>query len=456
MDNKTIAAISTPIGEGGIAVIRLSGDDAIKITDKIFKGGKKLSICPTHTIHYGHIIDQNGEMVDEVLVTIMKAPKSYTRENVVEISTHGGIVASKNVLKCVLKAGASLAEPGEFTKRAFLNGRIDLSQAEAIIDIINSKTSLEQKNALSQVSGSLSNEINSVRNDLISLAASMQVIIDYPDEELEDVTCENIKKRLITSHKKISKLILSSENGKIIKNGIKTVIAGKPNVGKSSLLNFLAREDRAIVTEIAGTTRDLIEETVNIDGVPLILTDTAGIRKTNDIVEKIGVEKSKKSIEDADLVIVVLDASTPPDLEELELLKETEDKKRIVIINKSDIRSDTALSKIYELENIKPIELSVKTGDGADLLTEKIKEMYNLGEVGQNDNCIITNTRHVDVLQRASDSVFRAIESIDSQMPSDIASIDINIAIETLGEITGAVVSEDIVSAIFHGFCVGK
>lgn len=456
MDNRTIAAISTPIGEGGIAVIRLSGDDSIEVADKVFKGKIKLSDAPSHTIHYGHIIDESSALVDEVLVSIMRAPKSYTRENVVEISTHGGIVASKNVLKCLIKAGASPAAPGEFTKRAFLNGRIDLSQAEAIIDIINSKTSLEQKNALSQVGGSLSKEINSVRNDLINLSASMQVIIDYPDEELEDVTCDDIKSRAEMALDRISELIKSSENGKIIKNGIKTVIAGKPNVGKSSLLNFLAREDRAIVTEIAGTTRDVIEETVNIEGVPLILTDTAGIRQTEDIVEKIGVEKSKKSIDEADLVIVVFDASTPLDDEELTLIKETENKKRIIIINKSDIKDDRVIKKLYEIDGIEPIELSVKTGDGAKLLTDKIKSMYNLGEVGQDDNCIITNMRHVDVLKRASDALTKAIESIDSGMPSDIASIDINIAIDSLGEITGAVVSEDIVSAIFHSFCVGK
>ena len=456
MDNRTIAAISTPKGVGGIAVIRMSGSNSCAITDKIFKGSLPISQAPTHTVHYGHILDKDGAIVDEVLVTVMRAPKSYTKEDVVEISTHGGLIASKAVLKCIIEAGADYAEPGEFTKRAFLNGRIDLSQAEAIIDIINSKTSLEQKNALSQVSGSLSNEINSVRGDLINLAASMQVIIDYPDEELEDVTCDDILDRVSKNLKKINTLLGSAENGKIIKNGIKTVIAGKPNVGKSSLLNFLARDDRAIVTEIAGTTRDVIEESVSIDGIPLILTDTAGIRQTDDIVEKIGVERSKQSIESADLVIIVFDASTETAEDELTLLEETKNKKRIILINKSDIKNEKFITALNNIPEIHPIELSVKTGEGVDKLISEIKNMYNLGEVGQNDSCIVTNIRHIGALTKAKESLERAIESLNNSMPSDIASIDINMAIDNLGEITGAVISDDIVSAIFHDFCVGK
>ncbi len=456
MDNRTIAAISTPKGVGGIAVIRISGSNSCAITDKIFKGSLPISQAPTHTVHYGHILDKDGSIVDEVLVTVMRAPKSYTKEDVVEISTHGGLIASKAVLKCIIEAGADYAEPGEFTKRAFLNGRIDLSQAEAIIDIINSKTSLEQKNALSQVSGSLSNEINSVRGDLINLAASMQVIIDYPDEELEDVTCDDILDRVSKNLKKINTLLGSAENGKIIKNGIKTVIAGKPNVGKSSLLNFLARDDRAIVTEIAGTTRDVIEESVSIDGIPLILTDTAGIRQTDDIVEKIGVERSKQSIESADLVIIVFDASTETAEDELTLLEETKNKKRIILINKSDIKNEKFITALNNIPEIHPIELSVKTGEGVDKLISEIKNMYNLGEVGQNDSCIVTNIRHIGALTKAKESLERAIESLNNSMPSDIASIDINMAIDNLGEITGAVISDDIVSAIFHDFCVGK
>lgn len=456
MDNKTIAAISTPIGMGGIAVIRISGNDAVAIADKVFCGNGRLCDAQSHTIHYGHIREEDNSVVDEVLVSVMRAPRTYTREDVVEISTHGGISASRAVMKCLMKAGAYQAEPGEFTKRAFLNGRIDLSQAEAIIDIINSKTALAHKNALSQAGGSLSGEINDIRNMLVNLCASMQVIIDYPDEELEDVTMEDIYLSCKKARQQTDKLIKSAENGRVIKDGIKTVIAGKPNVGKSSLLNFLAREERAIVTDIAGTTRDVIEETVSIDGVPLILTDTAGIRTTEDIVEKIGVEKSLQSLDEADLVVVVFDCSTMPDDEEVKLLEQTVDKKRIILINKTDIKNDEAILKIRSLVEEETIEFSAKTGIGADILTDRIKKLYKLGEIGANDSNIITNMRHVSALVNASEALGRAMESIENNMPSDIASIDINIAIDSLGEITGAVVSEDIVSAIFHDFCVGK
>ena len=455
-DTRTIAAISTPVGVGGIAVIRLSGSLAVDIADRVYRGRKKLADVETHTVNYGFIRDADENTVDEVLGTVMRAPRSYTKEDVVEISTHGGLVASKNVLKCLITAGAYPAEPGEFTKRAFLNGRIDLSQAEAIIDVINSKTSLAQQNAMSQMSGGLSKQIDLARAELISLAASMQVIIDYPDEELEDVTGDDIYERTNVVKNKIEEMIASSENGKIIKDGIRAVISGKPNVGKSSLLNFLAREERAIVTDIAVTTRYIIEETVNLDGVPLILTDTAGIRQTDDAVEKIGVERSLKSVSGADLNIVVLDASTEPDDEEIKLIEDTEGKKRIIIINKSDIRSDGAVKKVRQMLADEPIEISVKNGDGVEALVSRIKEMYKLGEIGKNENSIITNVRHLSALQRAKEALENVLDAISCGMPSDIASIDLNIAIESLGEITGASVSEDIVSAIFHDFCVGK
>ena len=455
MENRTIAAISTPVGVGGIAVIRISGVRAVEIADMAFSGKDKLVDAKSHTVHYGYITDNNSKRIDEVLVTVMRAPRSYTCEDVVEISTHGGIVSSKGVLKRLIELGAYHAEPGEFTKRAFLNGRIDLSQAEAVIDIINSKTTLARDNALSQVEGSLSDKINKIRNDLVSLAASMQVIIDYPDEELEDVTCEDIKNRAQTAQEEIDRLILSAENGRIIKDGIKTVIVGKPNVGKSSLLNFLAKEERAIVTDIAGTTRDVIEESVNLDGVMLLLSDTAGIRDTDDVVEKIGVEKSLKSIDNADLVIVLLDASSFCE-EELDLLEKTKDKKRIVVINKTDIKCEKVLKAIKEKMTDEPIELSVKTQEGTTELTSRIKKMYNVGELGQNEGTIITNMRHLTALSDAKQALQKVCESLEMGMPSDIASIDINIAIDALGEITGAVVSDDIVSAVFHDFCVGK
>ena len=355
-----------------------------------------------------------------------------------------------------MRKGVRPAEPGEFTKRAFLNGRIDLSQAEAVIDIINSKTPLAKKNALHQSGGGLSAMINEIRNSLVSLAASMQVIIDYPDEELEDVTCEDILNSVITAEKKVSALINTAENGKIIKDGIKTVICGRPNVGKSSLLNFLAREERAIVTDIAGTTRDVIEESINLDGIPLILTDTAGIHETENEIEKIGVEKSLKSIDEAELIIMVTDASRAPDEDEKTLLEQTRDKKRIILLNKTDIKNENAMDELRTLVGDEAIEISAKTGEGADELIKTIKKMYNIGEIGMSDDCIVTNMRHVRALSEAKDALIRARESLELNMPSDIASIDINIAIDALGEITGAVVSEDIVSAIFHSFCVGK
>lgn len=456
MKDRTIAAIATPIGTGGISVIRLSGDRAIEIADAAFSGKDKLADVPTHTVHYGFITDNGNAKLDEVLVTVMRAPRSYTAEDVVEISTHGGIVTTRGVLNRLIELGAYNAEPGEFTKRAFLNGRIDLSQAEAVIDIINSKTTIERDNALLQAGGGLSGKINDIREALVVLAAAMQVIIDYPDEDLEDVTCEDIRNRADEANNKIMKLVSTYENGKIIRDGIKTVIVGRPNVGKSSLLNLLAGEERAIVTDIAGTTRDVIEESVNIDGVRLVLTDTAGIRQTEDAVEKIGVERSLKSIDDADLVIVMLDANSIPGDEEVELLEKTANKKRIVLINKLDIKNSAAVERIKEISKEEPIEISVKTKDGVDELVSAVKEMYNIGEIGQNGNAAVTNARHFAALVNAKEALTRVCDGIDSGMPSDIVSIDINIAIDALGEITGAVVSDDIVSAVFHNFCVGK
>lgn len=446
MNDKTIAAISTPQGVGGIAVIRISGEKAIEIADKIFRSGKKLRDAESHTVHYGHIYDEGGD-VDEVLVTVMRAPSTYTREDVVEISTHGGMTASRSVLEAVIKAGAYPAEPGEFTKRAFLNGRIDLSQAEGVIDIINAKTALAQKNALSQSGGKLSKEIKSLRDELISLSAGMQVAIDYPDEDLEDVTISDISDTVERCLAKVEKLLMSADSGKILREGIKTAIVGKPNVGKSSLLNCLAREDRAIVTDVAGTTRDVIEEFVNLDGVPLRLLDTAGIHDTADKVEKIGVQRSKMAVDDADLVLLVLDISRDIDEEDEELFLLTEGKNRLIIANKVDAKTE---------EIADSVEISAKTGEGIDILTEKIRNMYHLGEIGQNDEVIVTNMRHVSALNVAKDALVRARSAVLAGMPQDIAALDLYEAMDALGEITGDTVSEDIVSEIFHNFCVGK
>lgn len=446
MLKRTIAAISTPQGVGGIAVIRVSGEKAIEITDKIFKSRESLLMAKSHTVHYGHIADETGD-IDEVLVTVMRAPLTYTREDVVEISTHGGISASRSVLEAVIKAGAYPAEPGEFTKRAFLNGRIDLSQAEGVIDIINAKTALSQKNALSQAGGRLSKEINSLRSELISLAAGMQVAIDYPDEDLEDVTLSDISDVITNCLEKVEKLLKTADSGKVLREGIKTAIVGKPNVGKSSLLNCLAREDRAIVTDVAGTTRDVIEEFVNLDGVPLRLLDTAGIRDTKDEVEKIGVERSKMAVNDADLVILVLDISREIDDEDRELLSLTEDKNRLIIANKVDAKKQ---------EFSGAIEISAKTGDGINALADRIRSMYHLGEIGQNGDVIVTNMRHIAALANAKEALIRANDAILGGMPQDIAALDMYEAMNELGEITGDTVSEDIVSEIFHSFCVGK
>lgn len=454
--NNTIAAISTPVGNGGIAVIRISGTDAVKIADTVFRGKDKLADAPTHTVHYGFIQDADGNTVDEVLATVMRAPRTFTREDIVEISTHGGITASQSVLDVIIRAGANLAEPGEFTKRAFLNGRIDLSQAEAVIDIINAKSSLAKANALNQLEGNLSAEIKKIRNVLVHLSAQMQVIIDYPDEDLEDVTAADIERICTESLLHTQKLLKTADSGRIMRDGIRVSIVGKPNVGKSSVLNMLSHSERAIVTDIAGTTRDIIEEHINLDGIPLILSDTAGIHTTDDAVEKIGVERSLKAIDDAELVLAVLDGSREADSEDEVILESTKDKKRIILVNKSDIST-------ADIENIKKltgedrvIEISALNGDGSDKLSETIKDIYNLGEISISDSTIITNTRHKKALDTTEAALSRAVFALKSGMPTDIAAIDINAAIEALGEITGETVSELIVDNIFHNFCVGK
>lgn len=454
MSEKTIAAISTPPGIGGIAVIRMSGTDAIEIADKIFCGSTSLKSAKSHTVHYGFIVDESGEKVDEVLVTVMLAPKTFTREDVVEISTHGGMNASRAVMKELIRAGAYLAEGGEFTKRAFLNGRIDLSGAEAVIDIINAKTKLAGKNALSQAEGSLFRGIEGIRGSLVNLAAAIQVSIDYPDEELEDVHEYEILKRILIEKDNIAKLLSTTQSGKVISKGIQTAIIGKPNVGKSSLLNYLAHEERAIVTEIAGTTRDIVTETVNLDGVLLKLLDTAGIHKTSDEVEKIGIERSIRSIEESDIVFVLLDAESGLSETDFEILETTSQSDRIILINKSDICKPDFLAELPSDESI--IQISAKSGKGIGELSDYLKKRYNLGEIGQNDSCVITNLRHVAALTRAKDALSRMENDLLSGVPSDLATIDLNIAIDSLGEITGATVSEDIVNSIFHNFCVGK
>lgn len=454
MNKRTIAAISTPQGIGGLAVIRISGDDAVSITDKIFRGKKSLKDAKTHTIHHGFIVDENEQKVDEVLAAVMLAPRTFTMEDVVEISTHGGIRASHAVMRELIRAGAYPAEGGEFTKRAFLNGRIDLSQAEAVIDIINAKTQLASRNALSQSDGVLYRNINETRSNLVTLAAAIQVSIDYPDEDLSEVTDEDILKKVLIDKDNIIRLLDTAQCGRVISEGIQTAIIGRPNVGKSSLLNCLAHEERAIVTEIAGTTRDIIRETVNLDGVLLNLLDTAGIRKTTDEIEKIGVELSRRSIEEADLVLVVLDSQDGLTETDIEILEISSDKDRIILINKTDLSAPDFLEKLSAYEPI--IEISAKTGEGLQKLSLLLKDKYKLGEIGQNDCCVITNIRHIAALTRAKEALERLEDGLLVGMPTDLVTIDLNIAIDALGEITGATVSEDIVDSIFHNFCVGK
>ena len=445
--SKTIAAISTALGVGGIAVIRLSGDDAISIADSIFTGD--LQAAKSHSVHYGYI-KVGDEFIDEVLVTLMKAPKTFTREDVVEISTHGGITVTNRVLDAVISAGAAHAQAGEFTKRAFLNGRIDLSKAEAVIDLINSENTMAEQNALSQLRGALSGSIESIRDGLVRLAAHMQVSIDYPDEDLEELTIEEIKEQMKLALSKTQELIASADNGRIIKDGIRTVIAGKPNVGKSTLMNKLAGFEKAIVTNVAGTTRDVIEENILLSGLPIKLIDTAGIHETDDFVEKIGVDRSMKSIDSADLVIVLINGNELPDDEDKAIIDKVSDKKHIIVANRSDegINSDCA--------RIADVAISAKTGHGIDNLTDRIKQLYNLGEISSKRGEIITNLRHKTALINAKDSLDRALDALESGMPQDLAAMDLNMAIDALGEITGATVSDDIVSAVFKNFCVGK
>ena len=450
-NSRTIAAVSTPIGTGGISVIRISGNDAVEIADRVFQGAD-LSAVPTHTVHYGYIVNSSGEKIDEVLVTVMRAPRTFTREDVVEIGAHGGSVSTRAVLSTVIEAGAYPAEPGEFTKRAFMNGRIDLAQAEAVIDVINSKNELSRRNAVAQLGGRLSQEIKDIRAELVHLSAQMQVIIDYPDEELEDVTVDDIIDVCSRCAERVRRLISTSDSGRIISEGIRTAIVGKPNVGKSSVLNFLAREERAIVTDIAGTTRDVIEESVSINGIPLILSDTAGIHDTDDTVEKIGVEKSRRYLEAADLVLVVLDAANGLDEEDIEVLSASEGKNRIVLLNKTDISSNITAEDV----GCDVIEVSAKTGEGMDELTSAIERLCRLDEIKAENGAVITNMRHKAALIGARSALENAVEALENGMPSDIASIDISAAMDSLGEITGETVSESVVDDIFHSFCVGK
>lgn len=454
---STIAAISTAPGNAGIGIIRLSGDDCFKILQKIFKPKNKGKI-KGYTIKYGNIVkSENDEIIDEVLVSYFVAPKSYTKENMCEINSHGGIVVENQILEECLKNGAVLAEPGEFTKRAFMNGRIDLSQAEAVIDIINSKTEKEMMVAQRHLEGSLSKKIKDIQGEILNLMADIEASIDYPEYDIEETTNKKINDTLNSVEEKLLKLKNSFENGKILKEGIKTAIIGKPNVGKSSLLNLILGENRAIVSDIEGTTRDTIEEYINIKGIPLKIVDTAGIRKTNDEVEKIGVERSINNINNAELIIALFDDSRTFDDQDQKILDLIEGKKTIILINKIDLGKNL----IKENEKLKKfknniIEFSTINETGLDKLYNKIEELFKLNELDCENTEIITNNRHKQQILYALEDVAKGRESLETHMPVDITAICLKDILEKLAEITGENVSEDIINEIFKKFCLGK
>ena len=449
--NDTIVAISTTMGVGAISIVRLSGKEAISIVNQSFKE-KNLEEVPTHTINYGHIYD-GEEPIDEVLVSVMKGPRSFTAEDIVEINCHGGIITTNKILETMLNNGARLAEPGEFTKRAFLNGRIDLVKSEAVMDLIESKSDEARKIALSQLGGKTSSLITNFRNTLKQLLSSIEVNIDYPEYyDIEVMTVEKIKEQVAIMKKELADLVEESENTTTIKNGIKTVIIGKPNVGKSSILNKLLEQDKAIVTDIAGTTRDIVEGEIYLDGVLLNIIDTAGIRATDDVVEKIGVEKSLSMIDEADLVIVVLNSNEKLSEEDKEILEKTKDKTRIIVLNKNDLTRNLELPT--DLANV--VETNTTDLLGIKNLKDKIKELFNLEQIATKDYTYLTNSRQISLAKQAYKSLLSAEQAIENDEPVDMIEIDLKECFDTLGEIIGATYSEEIIDNLFENFCVGK
>ncbi|MEC1374514.1 tRNA uridine-5-carboxymethylaminomethyl(34) synthesis GTPase MnmE [Heyndrickxia oleronia] len=461
MEFDTISAISTPMGEGAIAIVRLSGDQAIEITDKLFVGvsGKKLENVSSHTIHYGKIIDPTtDEVVEEVMVSVMKAPKTFTRENIVEINCHGGLVSVNRVLQLVLRYGARLAEPGEFTKRAFLNGRIDLSQAEAVMDLIRAKTDRAMNMALGQMEGRLSKLIQKLRQEILEVVAHVEVNIDYPEyDDVEEMSHRMLKEKANYVRDELKKLLQTAGQGKILREGLSTAIIGRPNVGKSSLLNSLVQENKAIVTDIPGTTRDVIEEYVNVRGVPLRLVDTAGIRETEDIVEKIGVERSRKVLKEADLILLVLNYADDLTKEDEQLFEAVKGMDVIVIINKTDLPQKIDMDKVKELSNEhKVITTSLLEEKGVDDLEEAISSMYFQGSIEASDLTYISNSRHIALIGQALDAIEDVLSGIEFGTPIDIIQIDLTRTWELLGEIIGDTVQESLINQLFSQFCLGK
>lgn len=449
--NDTIVAISTTMGVGAISIVRLSGKEAISLVNKSFKG-KNLEEVATHTINYGHIYD-GEELIDEVLVSVMKGPRSFTAEDIVEINCHGGIITTNRILETMLNNGARLAEPGEFTKRAFLNGRIDLVKSEAVMDLIESKSDEARKIALSQLGGKTSTLITNFRDTLKQLLSSIEVNIDYPEYyDIEVVTIEKIKEEVAKMKVELDNLVKESENTTVIRKGIKTVIIGKPNVGKSSILNKLLEKDKAIVTDIAGTTRDIVEGEIYLDGVLLNIIDTAGIRTTDDVVEKIGVEKSLSMIEEADLVIVVLNSNEKLSDEDKEILEKTQDKTRIIVLNKNDLTRKLELPE--DLTNV--VETNTNDLSGINSLKAKIKELFNLEQIATKDYTYLTNSRQISLAKKAYRNLLEAEKAIENDEPIDMIEIDLKECFDTLGEIIGSTYSDEIIDNLFENFCVGK
>ncbi|MBC1911899.1 tRNA uridine-5-carboxymethylaminomethyl(34) synthesis GTPase MnmE [Listeria booriae] len=459
MEFDTIAAISTPPGEGAIAIIRLSGDEAIQIADRIFYAQKSLGDVESHTIHYGHIVDPStGETVEEVMATVMRAPRTFTREDVVEINAHGGIISVNRVLQLLLRNGAKLAEPGEFTKRAFLNGRIDLSQAEAVMDLIRAKTDRAMGVALQQMDGNLSRLIRSLRREILDALAQVEVNIDYPEyDDVEEMTQRMLVEKAQLVRASVEQLLLTAQQGKILREGLATAIIGRPNVGKSSLLNQLIQEEKAIVTDIAGTTRDIIEEYVNVRGVPLRLIDTAGIRETEDIVEKIGVERSRKALQEADFILLVLNQHEPLSVEDEALFEAVAGQNFVVVLNKTDLVQNIDVARVRQLAGENPVvETSLVNEAGIAELELAIKELFFAGEIDAGDATYVSNARHIALLHEAIQAIDAVIEGVEAGMPVDIVQIDMTRAWDLLGEIIGESVQDELLDQLFNQFCLGK
>jgi len=459
-EGETITAVATAVGEGAIGIVRMSGNKAIAIVSEIFKGIKDQNAADidSQKMAYGHIVDsESKKAVDEVLVLIMRAPRSYTREDVVEIHCHGGVVPLRKILELTIRYGARLAEPGEFTKRAFLNGRLDLAQAEAVIDIIRAKTDASLRMALGHLAGALSEKIRILRYDILGMIANLEATIDFPEEDIEELTAHDVKIAVTLVIEEINHLLATKETGRILREGLETVIIGKPNVGKSSLLNALLKEKRAIVTDVPGTTRDIIEEFVNIRGIPLKIVDTAGIRETSDIVEKLGVEKAREYIATADLILLILDASLPLSADDREVLELLPGREAIVLVNKSDLPTHLSMDEVYTYVLDKQvIKISVTESSGLEEVEQAIFDMVYSGQVQQKEGAFINNLRQADLLEQAKSHLVAVLLTIDDGMPPDCIVVDLRDSWEKLGEITGDTVGGDIIEQIFANFCIGK